>query len=181
MLRTISAFFASYVRLIVFAVAVLIGVQVPGFIAQYQAIVNAHLLEAEQNLLGFQQTANRHFGGDIGKLFEHYRASNDAVFIDDATNIQSIFDRVNMLSQESAMFKQHPLTVGAKVALRFNQPLFTETVNAYQWVVPLHPNAVFWGLGLALIIVLLVDSFFWGVRALIKGIFNNKPARQKPR
>ena len=45
--------FRSYLRLLVFAFGLLVGVQVPGFIDDYTKRVDAHRAESEQSLLGF--------------------------------------------------------------------------------------------------------------------------------
>jgi len=55
----------GYLRLIVFAIGLLVGVQVPGFVDQYVKRVSAHQIEAAKNFSGFQDTANRNFGGDV--------------------------------------------------------------------------------------------------------------------
>ena len=44
----------SYLRLVLFAAGLLIGVQVPGFISDYAKRVEAHLIEAQTGLSGFQ-------------------------------------------------------------------------------------------------------------------------------
>jgi hypothetical protein len=45
----------SYLRLILFTLGLLVGVQVPGFIEDYAKRVDAHRLEAEQGLKGFRE------------------------------------------------------------------------------------------------------------------------------
>lgn len=44
----------SYLRLVLFAAGLLIGVQVPGFINDYAKRVEAHLIEAQTGLSGFR-------------------------------------------------------------------------------------------------------------------------------
>ena len=46
--------FLSYLRLVLFTLGLLIGVQVPGFINDYANRVEAHLIEAQTGLAGFQ-------------------------------------------------------------------------------------------------------------------------------
>src|SRR3546814_884014 len=69
----------SYLRLTLFALGLLVGVQVPGFIHAYGEHVGARRLEAQQGLTGFQDTAGRFFEGNLNALVEHYRASDDPV------------------------------------------------------------------------------------------------------
>jgi hypothetical protein len=46
--------FLSYLRLVLFTLGLLVGVQVPGFINDYAKRVEAHLIEAQTGLAGFQ-------------------------------------------------------------------------------------------------------------------------------
>ena len=79
----------SYLRLVLFAAGLLIGVQVPGFISDYAKRVEAHLIEAQTSLSGFQGTANQFFKGDMQALVAHYRASEDPIFRSDASGLMS--------------------------------------------------------------------------------------------
>ena len=57
----------SYLRLVLFAVGLLVGVQVPGFISDYAKRVEAHLIEAQTGLRGFDATAQQFFNGEPGR------------------------------------------------------------------------------------------------------------------
>src|SRR3546814_8379983 len=82
----------SYLRLVLFAIGLLVGVQVPGFISDYAKRVEAHLIEAQTGLQGFQGTANQFFKGDMQALVAHYRASEDPIFRSEehASELQSL-------------------------------------------------------------------------------------------
>ena len=77
----------SYLRLVLFTLGLLIGVQVPGFINDYANRVEAHLIEAQTGLAGFQNTANQFFKGDLQALVAHYQSSDDPVFRSDASSL----------------------------------------------------------------------------------------------
>ena len=79
----------SYLRLVLFAVGLLVGVQVPGFINDYAKRVEAHLIEAQTSLRGFQGTAEQFFKGDLQALVAHYRASEDPIFRSDADSLSN--------------------------------------------------------------------------------------------
>lgn len=162
MISAILRLLKDYMRLGVFALGLLIGLQVPAFVEQYDHRVNAHLLEAEQNLSGFQFTADRYFDGSIEKLINHYRNSRDPVFNQDANSIESIYNRVNFLQAESLKLQQSSLFKAIHV---FTQPaptLFDETVRHYNYTVPLSPLALIWGVVCALALALLIDSLLGG-------------------
>ena len=58
----------AYLRLVLFALGLLIGVQAPGFVDQYSKRVSAHYIEAKKNFAGFQHTADAYFGGSMAAL-----------------------------------------------------------------------------------------------------------------
>ena len=90
----------SYLRLVLFAAGLLIGVQVPGFINDYAKRVEAHLIEAQTGLSGFQNTANQFFKGDMQALVAHYRASEDPVFRSDADSLGTLLTRQVALDKQ---------------------------------------------------------------------------------
>ena len=51
--------FRGYLRLVLFGLGLLVGVQVPGFIDDYGKRVAAHRAESEESLTGFRETAAR--------------------------------------------------------------------------------------------------------------------------
>src|ERR1700722_1792907 len=90
----------AYVRLVVFALGLLAGVQVPGFVDQYAKRVSAHYIEASKTFAGFQHLADQYFGGSVDALIAHHVASADAVFHDEANNIEAISARLKRLGVE---------------------------------------------------------------------------------
>ena len=153
----------GYLRLVVFAAGLLIGVQVPGFIDQYSKRVNAHYLEAEKNFSFFQQTADRYFEGNVTALIQHYDASEDPVFQDDAESVQGIFSRVQRLSAEAAAMSQQWYKRAAHVLWEPHPEIIKETFAAYSYTVPLEPKAIAWGVGVGLTVALLLESVFLAV------------------
>ena len=62
---------SDYVRLLSFALGLLLGIQVPAFVDQYAKRVDAHWREARTNLGEFQLDADRYFNGDMQRLISH--------------------------------------------------------------------------------------------------------------
>ena len=174
MLNAILTFVMSYIRVLIFAVAVLLGVQVPGFISQYELTVNAHLSEAKLNVSGFQSTADRYFQGSLSSLIAYYKNSQDQVFREDATNIQNIVQRVAFLESEASMFERSEAFILLKLLSEYQSPLVKETMQAYLWVVPLNMNAIFWGLACGLTLTLMLDLLYFLVRTLWRNILRRK-------
>ncbi|MBT1449938.1 DUF2937 family protein [Glaciecola sp. XM2] len=148
----------DYFRLCFFACAILLGLQVPNFMVQYEQRVDAQLIEAKSALSGFAFTANRYFEGDLNKLIAHYRASDDVVFQQDANSIEGIVERVAYLEQESNALNVSSILKGLHIVQRASTDLFAETLAAFAFNAPLSINGLLWGLSLAVFLMLLLDG-----------------------
>lgn len=152
----------AYSRLVVFACALLLGIQVPSFIEQYKQRVDAHFREVSANISGFQSTANLLFNGDLDQLVAYYANSNDAVFERDAQSVGNIVSRFRRLSMEQAAMQEDLVSVALHVMFAPDQELFDEALAQYSYTVPLNALAVQWGLALAIILTLSVDGVLFG-------------------
>lgn len=150
----------SYLRLVLFAAGLLIGVQVPGFINDYAKRVEAHLIEAQAGLSGFQNTANQFFKGDMQALVAHYRASEDPIFRSDADSLS------NLLTRQLALDKQFQAMQGPwyirflQVVLAADPDIRKETWNGYSYQIPLMPEAMVWGMSGALLLSFGIECLF---------------------
>ena len=150
----------SYLRLVLFAAGLLIGVQVPGFINDYAKRVEAHLIEAQAGLSGFQNTANQFFKGDMQALVAHYRASEDPIFRSDADSLG------NLLTRQVALDKQFQAMQGPwyirflQVVLAADADIRKETWNGYSYQILLTPEAMIWGMSGALLLSFGIECLF---------------------
>ena len=174
-MRFVLALLINYLRLIVFALAVVVGAQVPGFVAQYQTVVRAHMNEALLALQGFEQTASRYFQGDMQKLIAYYRQSQDQVFMNDANNIQALVDRVERLKAENEALQTHSLQSAWHVLQNAQSPLFKESYQHYNWVIPIQLNTVFWGFAIAVFLSLMLDSFWFCCQKAYQSYASKRP------
>ena len=69
-----------YLMIVVACISLLIGLQIPNFVDQYQKRVDAHLREVSVNLQPFQDIATKYFDGDMNKLIELHRNSGEKAF-----------------------------------------------------------------------------------------------------
>ncbi|BBP69467.1 hypothetical protein PHLH6_14710 [Pseudomonas sp. Seg1] len=150
----------SYLRLVLFAAGLLIGVQVPGFISDYAKRVEAHLIEAQTGLRGFQGTAEQFFKGDLQALVAHYRASEDPVFRSDADSLSTLLNR------QLALDKQYQAMQGPwyirflQVVLAADPDIRKETWNGYSYQILLTPEAMIWGMSGALLLSFGIECLF---------------------
>lgn len=152
-----KSIFSAYARLVVFAIGLLLGIQVPSFIDQYQKRVDAHFQEVSINISGFQRTADLMFDGDLRELVAYYAASSDPVFVRDANSVRLIVDRFERLSKEQAELSSGIVSVAIHVIFAADQEFFDEAIQQYSYTVPLNSIAIQWGLALAVLLTLLID------------------------
>lgn len=155
----------DYLRLTLFSVGLLLGLQIPALVDQYQKRVDAHLTEARQNLAGFQSTADRYFDGSVEKLVVHYTQSDDPIFRQDANNIRAIYDNVKRYQAEMDSLLQGDIVAVMHVLFNAEPRLMEETLNQYTYAVVLSPQALVWGLILAFVFAVIVES-------LLRGLFH---------
>ncbi|QLF91788.1 DUF2937 family protein [Pseudomonas sp. ABC1] len=159
----------SYLRLVLFGLGLLIGVQWPGFIEAYALRVDAHRQEAEIGLQGFRETAEKFFQGDLNKLVTHYRASDDPVIRSDARSLEILVQRVELLDREWQAMNGPWYARAWHVAFAADSLLRAETYAGYRYQVLLTPEAITWGLGGALLLSWLVELVFLAVHRLLVG------------
>ncbi|KTC37183.1 hypothetical protein AO269_06680 [Pseudomonas putida] len=128
----------SYLRLVLFAVGLLVGVQVPGVINDYAQRVEAHRLEAQQSLRGFSETA--------------------PVFRSDAASIGSLLTRNQLLEREWQALQGPWYEKAWHVLAKADPQLRQETLNGYSYQVLLAPEAIAWGIACALLLAWVVES-----------------------
>ena len=150
----------SYLWLVLFAAGLLVGVQVPGFISDYAKRIEAHLIEAQTGLQGFQGTAEQFFKGDLQALVAHYRASGDPVFRSDADSLSTLLARQLALDKQFQAM-QGPWYIRAlQVALAADPDVRKETWNGYSYQILLTPQAMGWGMGGALLLSFGLECLF---------------------
>ncbi len=146
-----------YLIVVVACIALLLGLQVPNFMDQYQKRVDAHLREVTVNLQPFQEIANKYFGGDINKLIELHRASEVKPFQEEGEAIQKMVERKLRFEADLAALQVSLPLKALAVLLHGDRELIDETLGQYSYNVPLDRDALAFGAGAALVILLLVE------------------------
>lgn len=156
----------SYLRLVLFTLGLLVGVQVPGFVDDYAKRVEAHRLEAERALAGFRETAKRFFDGNLDALVAHYRQSDDPVMRSDADSVATLVNRDALLQREWQAMQGAWYARTWHVLSGADRELLLETTNAYSYQVLLVPEAIGWGLACAFLLAWLLESLALGLGRL---------------
>ena len=150
----------QYLRLILFAIGLLVGVQVPGFVDQYAKRVSAHQMEVVRNFRGFQENADQYFGGSVPALIEHHESSADDAFKSEGRTIHDMYGRLSSLTAEVDALRAPLLQRIIHVALYPNRGILDETLAAYSYTVPIDPAAVICGVLSGTVLAMLVEGLF---------------------
>lgn len=132
----------SYLRLSLFVLGVLAGVQVPHFVDQYGKALQSHYLEVEQNIEQFQQEADKYFNGDIQQLIAYYKASDDKVFVEGGDSIDTIYQRYKTLRDKYQQFQYDAWSAYRQTFLFPVNSVRTEVQTSYDYAIRLTPDAI---------------------------------------
>jgi hypothetical protein len=149
-----------YLMIIVACISLLIGLQVPNFIDQYQKRADAHLREVSINLLPFQEIANKYFDGDMNKLIELHRNSAEKPFQEEGQAIEQMVARKLRFEAALAALNTSLPMKALHVLLHGNKELRDEALAQYTYAVPLNQDALIFGACAALAILLLAELLF---------------------
>jgi hypothetical protein len=149
---------ADYLRLILFCSGLLMGIQIPAVVDQYEKRIDAHLSEAVGIFAGFQQTADRYFSGSVADLIQHYERSDDPVFQHDAANIRFISQRVLLLQSEVQALQKWALHRAIHVLFASDRKIIQETMAQYSYMILINPQALVWGVMSGILLAILLDA-----------------------
>lgn len=159
-----------YFILIIAAAALLIGIQAPNLLNQYQQRLAAQYAEALVYYQDYQAIAERYYDGDLQRLIEAHRQSNEAAFQEEALIIEKLVARVAVFEQQTRLHKQsYPAQLWAMV-WQNNEELMQGTLNEYSFNVPLDQRALATGALFALAAAVIID-LGW---ALLKKLFSRR-------
>lgn len=171
------SFILDNIARLAFALGILVGVQAPNVVTQYEQRVAAHLSEVTRNFAGFQKIANEHFRGNIDQFISHHEKSADPVFKAEVAPIRKLWQRQQHLRAEQAALSGGFVTKLTHVAFRADPDIHKETLNGYVATVPLTITAIACGLIAAFVLGTFVDGLLAGLNA----VFDQLRARRHRR
>lgn len=153
-----------YLLIVLAIAAVLVGIQVPGFIDQYEKRVDAHLSEVTTNLRGFEEIARRHHGGSFEALLREHETSTSPTFRDEAKPLRDMLERRETFLREQQALQTGLLGQATHILFDANRELLAEARASYSYSVVLTPDTVMAGAALAAIAVLLMELLAQALR-----------------
>ena len=165
----IMSFLYRYLLIFIACVALLLGIQIPTFVDQFEKRLDAHLQEVQTNLKGYRDIADRDFNGSMEALIRKHKDSSDMVFRDEAAPIETMYLRyLHFKDQQAALQTSLPGKV-LYLARHGDRDLMRETYASYSFAIPLDSTAIYSGFALVAIMLLLVE-FVSGVFGLVTGL-----------
>ena len=146
-----------YLMIIVACITLLVGLQIPNFIDQYEKRIDAHLREVSINLQPFQDIAAKYFGGDLNKLIELHRNSGEKPFQEEGAAIQKMVERKLRFEADMAALNTSLPLKAWHLLLDGDREMIDEVLGQYSYAVPLNQDALVFGAVSALIMLLLVE------------------------
>ena len=165
-------FFYRYLIVIVACLALLIGLQGPNFIDQYEKRVDAHLREVSINLRPFQLIADKYFAGDLNKLIDLHRSSGEKPFLEEGAAIEQMVQRKLRFEADRAALQTSLPIKAFRVLFHGDREMIDEALGQYSYAVPLNQDALLFGATFALLILLLLELLL----ALARRISRKSPA-----
>jgi hypothetical protein len=162
-----------YLIVVVACIALLLGLQAPSFVDQYQKRIDAHLREVSVNLQPFQDIANKYFGGDLNKLIELHRNSSEKPFQEEGAAIEKMVQRKLRFEADLAALQVSLPLKALTVLLHGDREMIDEALGQYSYNVPLNQDALAFGACVALFILLLVEGLLALARYISKKFFRS--------
>lgn len=153
----LSSLLRRYSLKLIFVSSLLLGIQLPSFLQQYETRLHAHLMEAEQQLTKYQALADLFFSGDISALIAKHKQSTVPLFAAESIIIEDLVVRVSELQAQQKALQANLVGRLFFLSSQFNKPLFTETEANYNAEIVLNRDAVTVGIVFSLFFTLFVE------------------------
>lgn len=147
----------DYLKLSVFVLGVLVGVQIPGFIDQYGKNLDARVSESGNSIGEFQDDADNYFGGDISRLIEYYSSNIDPVITSGGESIEAIFNRNQLLINAQQQFNQSVFSSYTHVLISPVEEIRNEVWTNYTYNIVLNGEAILLSISVALLALALFE------------------------
>ena len=158
--KDIMSILYRYLIVVIACIALLIGIQIPSFVDQYEKRLDAHLREVTVNLQPFQEIANKYLGGDLAKLVELNRKSDAKPLQEEGAAIEAMMLRKLRFEADMAAMQISLPMKALHILLQGDQEILDEARKQYSYTVPINPDALMFGGGIAILILIAAELLF---------------------
>lgn len=169
---------------LIFTLGLLLGLQLPHFLQQYELRLQGHFAEAQLQFAQFQSLADIYFDGDLQALINKHKNSKIALFRDEAVIIENSYLRILQLQQQVSLLKQPIYYRLAALTRATQQPIFNETWRSYEANIVLNQAAIIVGISIAIMLVLMIEFLLFMMAVILRRLknklFQSKSIKQFP-
>ncbi|MES9904050.1 MAG: DUF2937 family protein [Sedimenticola sp.] len=155
-----------YIRLLLFFAGTLAGTQIPVVVDNYGQLVDAHLIEAQENFRGFREIADHHFAGSVDALIRHHEASSDTIFRQEGESIRRIHLRIRHLSALSNAFEMGWGSRLKQLFISGERGILDEALVSHRYVLPIAVETLVFGSVTGLLLLLVIEVMIRSARYL---------------
>ncbi|MEG3753860.1 DUF2937 family protein [Psychromonas arctica] len=156
---------------LVFTFSLLIGLQLPSFLHQYETRLQGHFTEAQAQLAKFQSLADLYFEGNLTALIQQHLNSNENVFRDEAKVISANYQRVKTLQIQIDQLQQPLWHRLLNLIQHVNSPIVKQTWQNYQANIVLNQQAIVVGVSVAIILMVILEIMLGLFKYAISYVF----------
>jgi hypothetical protein len=157
-----------YFLILIACISILLGIQIPGFVDQYEKRLDAHFLEVTNNLRGYQEIAEKFFNGSIPELIKKHEASEDKTFKEEAQPIKNIYERYLKFKAQKESLNTNMAGKVIFITVKGDKELINETFANYSFMITLSKDAVITGFIFAAIMLLIFELLKTGICRLFR-------------
>ncbi|MBW2560249.1 MAG: DUF2937 family protein [Deltaproteobacteria bacterium] len=146
-----------YFLILIACAALLFGIQIPNFVDQYEKRLDAHFIEVENNLRGYQEIADRYYDGSVAALIKKHEESEDRTDREEAEPIRNIYERYLRFKDERRSLATGLAGKVAFIIAKRDRELLDETYINYSFTIPLNQSAVLSGAVSAAFVLVVME------------------------
>lgn len=163
---------SDYLKLAIFVVGILVGVQIPGFVDQYGKNLNSRVSESTNSVAAFQGDANKYFAGDLNRLVKHYGSKSDPVIVSGGESIGALVARNQLLTKAQQSYSESAYSPYVQVFLNPIEEIRNEVWNNYTYQIVLNGSAIVIAIAAGLVALGLSDLLFYLLARLAQRLTN---------
>jgi hypothetical protein len=157
-----------YFLLIIAMCALLVGVQLPNFVTQYQQRLDAQYTEAMVYYRHYKAIADKYLDGDMNALLATHENSASEIFKAEAVPLRELIRRVELFEFERQQLNTSLVEQLWFIATEANPELRKNTWQQYSYNVPMTQQAVVTGILSAFLVIIVLDICIGGCRRIVR-------------
>jgi len=164
-----SIFILQLLDRLLFAIALIIGMQVPAFIQEYYQRLAGHLAEATRQLFQFKHIADNLYQGDLAQLVNHYLLNADHTIQQTGNLLQQLMTRQAELQRyvDHLQATTYPNKLYYFIT-EFDHRIGLATWSDFHFTIPLELPAIVTGVTFSISLMLMIRLFTALIKRLIR-------------